>query len=117
MNRGDRREGIFKDDPDRERFLAAPGEVCLKKGWRKPQLEYRQEAQWLKKLRQQRLEPLGQRWVQTHALTYKVFRHLLGNIFGLTAHTARGKAFVSVYHSLPAELSLAQAQAITAERF
>lgn len=52
-----------------------------------------------------------------YALTYKVFRHLHGNIFGLTAQTARGKAFVSVYHSLPAELSLAQAQAITAERF
>jgi hypothetical protein len=33
MNRGDRREAIFEDDPDRERFLAALGEVCLKTGW------------------------------------------------------------------------------------
>ncbi|MBI3849165.1 MAG: transposase [Verrucomicrobia bacterium] len=33
MNRGDRREEIFKDDPDRERFLEALGEVCKKTGW------------------------------------------------------------------------------------
>ncbi len=52
-----------------------------------------------------------------YALTYKVFRYLHGNIFGLTARTARDKAFVSVYHSLPADVSLAQAQAITAGRF
>jgi putative transposase len=33
MNRGDRREDIFKDDTDRERFLAALGEACAKTGW------------------------------------------------------------------------------------
>ena len=33
INRGDRREEIFKDDPDRERFLATLGEVCVKTGW------------------------------------------------------------------------------------
>lgn len=33
MNRGDRREAIFKDDPDRERFLETLGEVCVKTGW------------------------------------------------------------------------------------
>ena len=33
MNRGDRREEVFKDDPDRERFLATLGEVCVKTGW------------------------------------------------------------------------------------
>jgi hypothetical protein len=33
MNRGDRPEAIFKDDPDRERFLAAPGQVCLNGRW------------------------------------------------------------------------------------
>ena len=33
MNRGDWREEIFQDDPDRERFLAALAEVCLKTGW------------------------------------------------------------------------------------
>jgi len=52
-----------------------------------------------------------------YALTYKVFRHLRGNIFALSAHAARGQSFVSVYHSLPADLSLASARAITAEHF
>jgi hypothetical protein len=52
-----------------------------------------------------------------YALTYKIFRHLRGNIFGLTAHAARGRGFVSVYHSLPPDLSLDQAQVITANHF
>ena len=34
MNRGDRREAIFKDDTDRNRFLATLAEVCVKTGWR-----------------------------------------------------------------------------------
>ena len=33
MNRGDRREAIFEDDPDRERFLETLGEVCKKTAW------------------------------------------------------------------------------------
>lgn len=33
MNRGDRREPIFKDEEDRRRFLGALGEACLKTGW------------------------------------------------------------------------------------
>jgi REP element-mobilizing transposase RayT len=33
MNRGDRREPIFKDDADRERFLVTLGEACVKTGW------------------------------------------------------------------------------------
>jgi REP element-mobilizing transposase RayT len=33
MNRGDRREEIFKDDKDRERFIETLGEVCVKTGW------------------------------------------------------------------------------------
>jgi putative transposase len=33
MNRGDHREPIFKDDADRERFLATLGEACRKTGW------------------------------------------------------------------------------------
>jgi hypothetical protein len=32
MNRGDRREPIFKDDQDRHAFLAALGEACVKTG-------------------------------------------------------------------------------------
>lgn len=33
MNRGDRREPIFKDDQDRERFLETLGEACDKTSW------------------------------------------------------------------------------------
>jgi hypothetical protein len=33
MNRGDRREPIFKDDPDRGCFLETLGEACGKTGW------------------------------------------------------------------------------------
>jgi len=33
MNRGDRREPIFKDDLDRRRFLTTLGETCAKTGW------------------------------------------------------------------------------------
>jgi REP element-mobilizing transposase RayT len=33
MNRGDRREEIFRDDDDRRRFLRTLGEACRKTGW------------------------------------------------------------------------------------
>jgi len=33
MNRGDRREEIFRDDDDRQRFLSTLGEACAKTGW------------------------------------------------------------------------------------
>ena len=33
INRGERREEIFRDDADRERFLETLGEVCVKTGW------------------------------------------------------------------------------------
>lgn len=33
LNRGDRREAIFRDDADRERFLTTLGEACAKTGW------------------------------------------------------------------------------------
>lgn len=52
-----------------------------------------------------------------YALTYKVFRYLEGNIFGLAAHNRRGRAFVSVYLSLPAERTADEARRIVRERF
>jgi REP element-mobilizing transposase RayT len=33
MNRGDRREAIFEDDEDRQRWLKTLGEACEKTGW------------------------------------------------------------------------------------
>jgi len=52
-----------------------------------------------------------------YALTYKVFRYLEGNIHGLTAHTARGNAYISIYYSLPARKSLNETRAIVESRF
>ena len=33
MSRGDQREAIFKDDEDRQRFLATLGDACQKTEW------------------------------------------------------------------------------------
>ncbi|MSU61587.1 MAG: transposase [Pedosphaera sp.] len=33
MNRGDRREPIFQDDDDRQRFVETLGETCVRSGW------------------------------------------------------------------------------------
>ncbi|MCP5518641.1 MAG: transposase [Verrucomicrobiales bacterium] len=33
LNRGDRREAVFLDDTDRQRFLDTLGEACDKTGW------------------------------------------------------------------------------------
>src|SRR4051812_25076909 len=34
LERGDRREAIFRDEEDRRRFLGVLAEVCLRTGWR-----------------------------------------------------------------------------------
>lgn len=52
-----------------------------------------------------------------YALTYKVFRYLRGNIYGLTAHAVRERGYLSIYHSLPPDISLDRARAIAAEHF
>jgi len=52
-----------------------------------------------------------------YMLTYKVFRYLEGNIFGLAAHTVRGRIYVSVYLSLPPHLTLDAARAIVTRHF
>ena len=33
MNRGDRREAVFEDDQDRQRFLETVSEACQKTAW------------------------------------------------------------------------------------
>lgn len=52
-----------------------------------------------------------------YTLTYKVYRHLQGNIFALSAHRTAAAVFVSVYLNLPPELSEAEALHRVAERF
>ena len=34
LDRGDRREAIFRDDRDRETFLSTLGQACKRTGWR-----------------------------------------------------------------------------------
>ncbi len=33
MSRGDRREDVFRDDEDRQKFLSTLGEACAKTAW------------------------------------------------------------------------------------
>jgi len=47
-----------------------------------------------------------------YALSFKVFRHLGGSIHCLTANTARGRAYITVIHSLPPGRTLAAARKI-----
>jgi len=49
-----------------------------------------------------------------HALVQTVYRDLRGNVHALKANTARGSTFVSVYHSMPAEVSADEARTILA---
>jgi hypothetical protein len=52
-----------------------------------------------------------------HALIYRIYHDLEGNIFGLSAYTARDTAYISVYHSLPDHLSWEAAEAIVKREF
>lgn len=52
-----------------------------------------------------------------YALTYKIHRHLQGNIYGLEARSVRGRSFVSAYFNLPPHLSIEAANAIVQARF
>ncbi len=52
-----------------------------------------------------------------YALTYKVFRYLEGNIYALTAHTARDHTYISIYYALPAGRGLEEARAIVKRKF
>ena len=52
-----------------------------------------------------------------YALTYKVFRYLKGDIFGLAARAEQGRAVVLVYLTLPEGMSLEEAQSIVARYF
>lgn len=50
-----------------------------------------------------------------YLLAFAVFRYLGGNVFGLTAHSARtGPARVTVYHTLPAGMTISAALEILA---
>ena len=97
------RRQLYRQESDEASLPPVAGDISLKE-WRPNQyclrFETTQDANGL-----------------IYALTYKVYRHLGGNIFGLTAQAARGKSYLSVYHSLPPDLPLESARAITARLF
>lgn len=94
------RRQLFIDDSDEARLPRIAGSLSLR--------------EWRPGLFCLRLETSQNVSGLIYALTYKVFRHLRGNIFGLVAHAARGKAYISVYHGLPVGLSVEEAQATVA---
>lgn len=74
-------------------------------------------TQWRTGLHRLRFETASEAGGLLYALTYKVFRHLRGNIYGLEARSVRGRSFVTVYFNLPPDLPLEAAAAIVRERF
>jgi hypothetical protein len=97
------RQQLYIDESDRNSLPLITGKASLRE-WRSGlyclQFETAQDADGL-----------------IYALTYKIYRYLHGNIFGLTAHAVRGKAYASVYHALPGDLFPETAQAIVAKHF
>ena len=97
------RRQLYRQESDEASLPAVTGDISLKE-WRPNQyclrFETTQDANGL-----------------IYALTYKVYRHLGGNIFGLTAQAARGKSYLSVYHSLPPDLPIESARAIMTRLF
>ncbi len=96
-------ERRYIDDSDEACLPSSAGTASLK-GWRPGQFCLRFEAS-------HHIDGL------IYALTYRVFRHLRGNIFGLSAHARSAKAYVSVYLSLPPDLPLEEAHSLVATHF
>lgn len=95
-----------------ELYLSEADEVAL------PRLEGSMTLElWHPGLYRLQFETAADRKGSLYALACKVHRHLRANIFGLTAHGTKGKAFISVYHDLPMDLSFDQSQAVVSEKF
>ena len=73
--------------------------------------------EWQSGLFRLRFETTEDRSGLVYALTYRVHRHLGGNIYGLTAHGVRRQAYISVYHTLPSGMTVDQAQRIVDTKF
>ncbi len=52
-----------------------------------------------------------------YALTFKLFRHLQADIFGMTAYKTRTGPFVSLYFNLPTTLSLEEGKILVDQHF
>lgn len=82
LDRGDRREAIFKDDADRRRFLETLGEVCQRTGWRvHAYVLMTNHYHFLLETPQANLVA-GMRWFQTTwTMRFNARHHLSGHLF------------------------------------
>ena len=85
-------DGPLENGGERSLEEWRPGLYCLRFATRKP-------------------KPVG---AIIHALVQTVFRDLRGNVHALKATTARGSTFVTVYHSMPPDVSVNEARKILA---
>ena len=82
LDRGDRREAIFRDDADRQRFLETLGEVCARTGWRlHADVLMGNHDHWLLETPEPNLVA-GMRWFQsTWTLRFNRRHRLCGHLF------------------------------------
>ena len=82
MCRGDRRESIFEDDSDRERFLATLAAVCGRTGWRvHAYVLMSNHYHWLLETPRANLVA-GMRWFQTtYTVRYNLRHRKIGHLF------------------------------------
>lgn len=82
MCRGDRRENIFEDDADRERFLSTLAEACQRTGWRiHAYVLMRNHYHWLLETPRANLVA-GMRWFQTsYTIRYNLRHRKSGHLF------------------------------------
>lgn len=82
LDRGDRREAIFKDDADRRRFLETLGEACARTGWRvHAYVLMSNHYHFMIETPQPNLVA-GMRWVQTTwTMRYNRRHRLCGHLF------------------------------------
>ena len=82
LDRGDRREAIFKDDADRRRFLETLGEACARTGWRVHAYVLMSNHYHLMIETPQANLVAGMRWFQTTwTIRYNTRHRLSGHLF------------------------------------
>ena len=82
LDRGDRREAIFKDDADRRRFLETLGEACARTGWRVHAFVLMSNHYHLMIETPQANLVAGMRWFQTTwTIRYNTRHRLGGHLF------------------------------------
>ncbi len=82
LGRGDRREAIFRDDLDRETFLATLGAACARAGWRLHAYVLMDNHDHLLLETQQANLVKGMHWFQcTYTARFNRWHQLAGHLF------------------------------------